>query len=90
MRTLMLVQAPEGAPNFCFGFYDAETGECLDFIQSDWDWAGMASTLGWCPCECGCTDGTVPCAHRTTSEMLASAFDYLAERDRQVFELSDW
>ena len=85
-----LEQGPEGSPNFCFGLYNSDDGECLAFVQSDWDWAGLASSLGWCPCECGRTDGTVKCAHRTVSEMLSEAFDYLAERDGHEFDLSDY
>ncbi len=89
-----LEQGPEGAPNFCFGLYAVRSrdgykrGECVQFVQSDWDYAGLASSLGWVPCECGCTDGTVACAHRTVSEMLSDAFDYLSERDGQTFELN--
>ena len=79
-----LQQGPEGAPNFCFGLYD--DGRCVQFIQSDWDYAGLASSLGWVPCECGRTDGTVDCEHKKVSEMLSSAFDYLAERDGDEFE----
>ena len=83
-----LEQGPEGSPNFCFGLYD-ETGECAQFVQSDWDYAGLASSLGWVPCHCGHTDGTVACQHRTVSEMLSEAFDYLAEKDGEEFELSE-
>ena len=86
-----LEQGPEGAPNFCFGLYAVRyqdghrPGDCVLFVQSDWDWAGLASSLGWVPCPCGHTDGTVDCAHRTVSEMLSEAFDFLAERDGQRF-----
>ena len=48
-------------------------------IQSDWDFPGTASTFGWVPCPCGATDGTVDCAHRTRSEMMAEAWDFLSE-----------
>lgn len=87
---VILERGPEGAPNFTFGLYDADTGECIEFIQSDWDYAGLATSLGWCPCECGRTDGTVDCAHRSVSKMLSEAFDYLVERNGQVFDLSDY
>lgn len=60
----------------------------VQFIQSDWDYAGLASSLGWIPCKCGRTDGTVNCEHRTVSEMLSEAFDYLAERDGQTFDIN--
>jgi hypothetical protein len=38
---------PEGSPNFCFGLYDVETGESVEFVQSDWDYPGLASLFGW-------------------------------------------
>jgi len=87
---VILEQGPQGSPNFCFALTAADTGECVEFVQSDWDYAGLASSLGWCPCECGHTDGTVDCAHRKVSEMLSEAFDFLAERDGQTFDLSDY
>jgi hypothetical protein len=54
----------------------AEDGRDL-LVQSDWDFPGTASTFGWSPCPCGATDGTVDCAHRTRSEMMADAWDFL-------------
>ena len=83
-----LEQGPEGSPNFCFGLYD-ETGKCVQFIQIDWDYAPLASSLGWIPCECGATDGTVDCktCGRIVSQMLSEAFDYLAERNGETFDL---
>jgi len=86
---IRLEQGPEGAPNFCFGLYDAATGECFEFVQSDWDYAGLAARCGWQACECGATDGTVNCEHRKVSEMLSEAFDFLAERDGLEFEMED-
>jgi hypothetical protein len=84
-----LEQGPEGSPNFCFGLYDVATGESLEFVQSDWDYAGLASRLGWQACECGATDGTVDCPHHSVSEMLSSAFDFLAEKAGDEFEIND-
>lgn len=83
-----LEQGPEGSPNFCFGLYD-EAGECIEFVQSDWDYAGLASRFGWTPCDCEATDGTVKCPHRTVSEMLADSFDFLSARDGDEFEIED-
>ena len=48
-------------------------------IQSDWDFPGTASSFGWEPCFCGATDGTVDCPHRTRSDMMAEAWEFLAE-----------
>lgn len=86
---LTLIQSPEGAPNSCFGLYD-EQGECRQFVQSDWDYAGISSSLGWVPCKCGETDGTVNCKHRTVSQMLSDAWEFLAERDGESFDLEDY
>ena len=87
---VQLIQSPEGAPNICFGVYDMEGPEgCVYFVQSDWDYAGLASRLGWVPCDCGETDGTVPCKHKTTGEMLASAYDWLSEHDGEEFEWNE-
>ena len=40
----------------------AEDGQEL-FVQSDWDFAGIASTFEWpgCPCGSKATDGTIDC-----------------------------
>jgi len=81
----MLIR-PNNAPNFCFEVVEAATGRSLEFIQSDWNYAGLASRFGWVPCECGATDGTVDCEHRKVSEMLAEAFDYLCEHEGDEIE----
>jgi len=49
------------------------------YIQSDWDYPGVASLFGWVACECGCTDGTIDCKHKTASDMMQSAQNYLDE-----------
>lgn len=49
-------------------------------VQSDGDYAGLASTFGWSPCSCGATDGTVDCGHRTADEMIAEAREFLESR----------
>ena len=46
-------------------------------IQTDWDWPGIASALGWVPCDCGETDGTVDCPHRTAADMIQEAGEYI-------------
>lgn len=47
-------------------------------IQSDWDYAGVASTFGWSH-EHGATDGTIDCPDcgMTAGELLAEAQAYL-------------
>ena len=61
-----------------FGTYllVAEDGQDI-LIQTDFDFPGIASTFGWTPCECGSTDGTVDCAHRKASDMIAEAQAFL-------------
>ena len=46
-------------------------------IQSDWDFPRTASTFGWKSCPCGQTDGTVDCAHKTRSQMMTEAAEFL-------------
>ena len=54
-------------------------------IQTDWDYPGVASDMGWQACDCGETDGTVNCQHRKALEMISEAFDYIREREGQSF-----
>lgn len=49
------------------------------FIQTDWDFPGIASTFGWSPCSCGATDGTVACVHKSAGQMIAEAQVFLGE-----------
>lgn len=35
------------APNFCFELEDLATGRSLVFVQTDWDYPGLARHLGW-------------------------------------------
>lgn len=56
-------------------------------IQTDWDRPSIASNLGWKPCsECDATDGTVDCIHRTASEMIADATDFLDDHEGESFD----
>jgi hypothetical protein len=61
-----------------FGTYlvVAEDGRDI-LIQTDFDYPGIASTFGWSPCECGATDGTVDCGHKSASQMIAEAQTFL-------------
>lgn len=46
-----LICGPEGSPNFCFGLEAVDSDGRSDppdvFVQSDWDYPGLASSLGW-------------------------------------------
>lgn len=55
---------------------EAEDGRDV-LIQTDWDYPGTASTFGFVPCDCGETDGTIDCKHKTASDMIAAAAEYL-------------
>jgi hypothetical protein len=70
-----------------FGTYlvVAEDGRDI-LIQTDFDFPGIASTFGWSPCECGATDGTVDCGHKTTSQMIAEAQAHLDDNIGQSVE----
>ena len=65
--------------NFGFGYLLAADDRRDILIQTDWDYPGVASTFGWVPCECGETDGTVDCPHKTASQMISEAAEYLDE-----------
>ena len=98
MSKLTLRCGPEGSPNFCFGLY-TDAGECETFVQTDWDYAGLASRLGWAvsevkgpdpECEHDGTDGTVPCGCGLwAGDFLAAAYDWLAVRDGPEFEVTE-
>jgi hypothetical protein len=61
-----------------FGTYLVVAGNGRDIlIQTDFDYPSIASTFGWSPCVCGHTDGTVDCAHKTASQMIAEAQAFL-------------
>ena len=67
----------------------SETDSIL--IQSDWDYPGIASRMGLCPCECGATDGTVDCSHKTATDMISAAYDHIRENDGIEFpELDEY
>lgn len=55
-------------------------------IQTDWEYPATASTFGWIPCSCGQTDGTVNCKHKTASEMISEAGEYLDEHIGDVVD----
>lgn len=78
---------PSGAPNFCFEVIGND-GSC-EFIQSDWEYPATASRFGFIPCKCGATDGTVDCSHRTATEMISAAYDYLVEHVGETVESYD-
>lgn len=71
----MKITLQKGAFGFTY-LVVAEDGRDI-LIQSDWDYPSIASTFGWTSCACGETDGTVDCPHKTASQMIVDAQDYL-------------
>jgi hypothetical protein len=63
----------------------AEDGREIIF-QSDWDYPSLAGNFGYVPCECGRTDGTINCIHKTAIEMISAAVDFLNEHDGDSVE----
>ncbi len=57
----------------------ASSGKSL-FVQSDWDFPGVAQAFGWSPCSCRRTDGTIDCEHESATEMIAEAAAFLSSR----------
>lgn len=54
-------------------------------IQSDGDFLGVASRMGFVTCECGRTDGSVDCLHQKASDMISAAIEFLHEREGTEF-----
>jgi hypothetical protein len=84
------IRLEQGEFNFCFIIRRVsrikEEREQTVLIQTDWDYPGTASTFGWSVgCDCS-TDGTVDCQHKTASEHIASAYDFLCENIGKVVE----
>jgi hypothetical protein len=56
-------------------------------ICIDWDWPGVADRMGaTVVCPCGDTDGTVDCAHRTATDMIQAAGEFIREHEGESFE----
>lgn len=68
------------------GNWNTRDDEHTTLYDSDWDWPGLAGMLGYVPCTCGFTDGTVDCEHKTASQMIEEARDYLDDHLGEVFE----
>ena len=84
------IRLEQGEPSFCFIIRRVsrikEEREQSVLIQTDWDYPGTASTFGWSVgCDCS-TDGTVDCLHKTASEHMASAYEYLCDNIGKVVE----
>jgi hypothetical protein len=58
-------------------------------IQTDWDWPSVASRMGFVPCECGATDGTVDCEHRYAIDMIEAAIEHVRAHEGESFPCLD-
>lgn len=63
------------------------------YYQTDWDFPALAQMFGYVPCnECG-TDGTIDCEHKTATQMIREAQEFLddepyGEIDPELFEVN--
>lgn len=73
-----LVELAGGDVGGTYELVDLDSGKSLLF-QADWDFPGLATSFGFVPCKCGRTDGSVDCPHKTASQMIAEAQDFLDE-----------
>ena len=70
--------------------YGTRDEEHTALVQYDWDFPSLASSLGYEPCECGGSDGTVDCCDKTASEMIEDAADWLDAHLGEPFDGSDY
>lgn len=68
------------------GEWNTRDDENTILVQLDYDFCGIASSFGWEPCECGSTDGTIDCEHKTASQMIGEATEYLDDHIGTVIE----
>lgn len=60
------------------GKYDPYDERKTILFQVDYDFPLLASFFGFIPCKkCNTMDGTVPCKHHTSSDMIKRAKDFL-------------
>lgn len=95
-RILMKIKLtrPNNAPNFYFEVRPVETNDGRSvFVQSDWEYPGIASTFGWSPsqvahssCPHDSTDGTVACraCGIKAEKFIAHAYDFLCENEGAI------
>ena len=77
--------APIGKQVPCGYLLRSDTGKDMA-IQDDWNFPGVASAFGFVACECGETDGTVDCAHKTADDMIQAAAEWLDAHEGEWVE----
>ena len=69
------------------GNWDTRDEKTTILSQTDFDLPGLASNLGFIPCDkCGDTDGTINCTHKTVITMIIEATKYLNNHLGQEFD----
>jgi hypothetical protein len=63
---------------------EAQDGRTI-LIQNDYDYPVIASHLGYLPCPCGETDGTIDCKHKNAVDMIYSAQLFLDDHLEECF-----
>ncbi|MDP2685329.1 MAG: hypothetical protein Q8P20_09945 [bacterium] len=60
-------------------------------IDVDWNFPRIAQAMGWRPCDCGQTDGTVPCekCNKCVHQMIAEAHDFIEDNVGKTFHTLD-
>jgi len=64
-----------------------EVLECSLPLTRDTDILEAARLFGWSACECGLTDGTTACSHKTPDLMLEQAQQFLATNREQEADI---
>jgi hypothetical protein len=72
---MLRLQYPQGT-RLAFLLVCTETGRDV-WVGEDWDFPCVARNFGFVPCDCGETDGTVDCPHKTATDMITAARDWL-------------
>lgn len=73
------------------GRWNARDDDNTILVDTDWDFPGLASHLGWLGCPHG-SDGTVRCCEcgKSPSEFISEAYDYLVAHQGERFDGSDY
>ena len=72
-----MIRLDDGNFGWDYILVDTVTG-ITEYYQNDWDYPYIAGMFGWVPCDdCGETDGTVSCKHKSVSVMIEEAHDFI-------------
>ena len=68
------------------GEWDTRDESRTILVQTDWDYPSLASCVGYVCCDCGDTDGTIDCAHKTAGRMITEAAKWLNNHLGEPFD----